>query len=75
MTTLEKIIFIADFIEPGRTKAPNLDKIRKESMIDLNRCVFMIIRDTLQYLKDCGSHIDERSEETYQYYKSITNMN
>jgi nicotinate-nucleotide adenylyltransferase len=75
MTTLEKIIFIADFIEPGRTKAPNLDKIRKESMIDLNRCVFMIIRDTLQYLKDCGSHIDERSEETYQYYKAITNMN
>lgn len=75
MTVLEKIIFIADFIEPGRSKAPNLDKIRKEAMIDLNRCVFMIIRDTLQYLRDSGEHIDKRSEETYQYYKSITNMN
>lgn len=74
MTTLEKIIFVADFIEPGRNKAPNLDKIRKESMIDLNRCVFMIIRDTLEYLKDIGEHIDIRSVETYNYYKNITNM-
>lgn len=74
MTTLEKIIFIADFIEPGRSKAPNLDKIRKEAMIDLNRCVYLILRDTLQYLKDCGEHIDGRSEETYQYYRSITNI-
>ena len=74
MTLLEKIIFVADFIEPGRTKAPNLDKIRRESMIDLNRCVCMIARDTLAYLRDSGAHVDHRTEETYEYYRSITNL-
>jgi len=74
MTVLEKIIFISDFIEPGRTKAPNLDKIRRESMIDLNRCVCMIARDTLQYLQDTKAIIDQRTIDTYEYYKSITNM-
>ncbi len=74
MSLLEKIIFIADFIEPGRSKAPNLDRIRKEAGLDLNRCVCMIARDTLQYLRENGSHVDERTEETYEYYKSITNL-
>lgn len=74
MTLIEKIIFIADFIEPGRSKAPNLDRIRKEAGIDLNRCVCMIARDTLQYLHEIGAHVDARTENTYEYYKSITNL-
>ena len=74
MTMLEKIIFIADFIEPGRTKAPNLDRIRREAMLDLNRCVCMIARDTLQYLQESKAVVDQRTVDTYEYYKSITNM-
>ncbi len=74
MTLLEKIIFIADYIEPGRSKAPNLDRIRREAGLDLNRCVCMIARDTLQHLKEIGAHIDQRTEETFEYYKNITNM-
>ena len=74
MSLLEKIIFIADFIEPGRSKAPNLDRIRKEAGLDLNRCVCMIARDTLQYLRESGAHVDSRTEDTYEYYKSITNL-
>lgn len=74
MSLIEKIIFIADFIEPGRNKAPNLDRIRKEAGLDLNRCVCMIARDTLQYLRENGAHIDQRTEKTYEYYKAITNL-
>ncbi len=74
MTELEKIIFIADFIEPGRNKAPNLDKIRKEANIDLNRTVCMIARDTLVYLREKGVHIDQRTVETYEFYHRITNI-
>lgn len=74
MSLLEKIIFIADYIEPGRSKAPNLDRIRRESALDLNRSICMIARDTLQHLKETGAHIDPRSEETCEYYRSITNM-
>ena len=74
MTLLEKIIFIADYIEPGRSKAPNLEKIRREAQIDLNRCICMIARDTLQHLRETGAHVDKRTEETYEYYRSLTNM-
>lgn len=74
MTLLEKIIFIADYIEPGRSKAPNLDKIRRESMLDLNRCICMIVRDTLQHLRETGVHVNRLTEETYEYYRSLTNM-
>ncbi|MCI8566072.1 MAG: nicotinate (nicotinamide) nucleotide adenylyltransferase [Lachnospiraceae bacterium] len=74
MSLLEKIIFIADYIEPGRSKAPNLDKIRREAALDLNRCVCMIARDTLQHLREIGSHVDKKTEETYEYYHSLTNV-
>lgn len=74
MTLLEKIIFVADYIEPGRSKAPNLDRIRREAGLDLNRCICMIARDTLQHLRETGAHVDSRTEETYEYYRSITNM-
>ena len=29
MTMLEKIVYIADYIEPARNKAPNLTEVRK----------------------------------------------
>lgn len=74
MTLLEKIVFIADYIEPGRSKAPNLDKIRREAMLDLNRCICMIARDTLQHLRERGAHIDPKTVETYEYYHTLTNM-
>lgn len=74
MSLIEKIIFISDFIEPGRSKAPNLDRIRKEAGLDLNRCVCMIARDTLEYLRGINAPIDKRTEETYEYYKTITNL-
>jgi len=51
MSVLDKIIFIADYIEPGRDKAPNLDRIREIAFKDLNACMAQILRDTLIYLK------------------------
>ena len=35
MTMLDKIIYIADYIEPNRKEAPNLDRIRK--LVDYNQ--------------------------------------
>ena len=34
--TLEKIIYIADFIEPNRNILPDMDIIRKEAYTDLD---------------------------------------
>lgn len=68
MSLLEKIIFTADYIEPGRNQAPNLDKIRRMAFEDLDRALVMILEDTLAYLKDTGGEMDPMTEKTYEYY-------
>ena len=71
MTLMEEIIFLADYIEPMRQKAQNLDVIRKQAFIDLDRAVMMTLRDTLQYLKSGDSELDENTELSYYYYSEL----
>ena len=72
MTDLEKIIFIADYIEPNRDKAPHLDELRAMAMTDMDHTVVEILRGTLRYLQDIRAKIDGASIQTYDYYKKIT---
>ena len=69
MTLLEKILFIADYIEPGRDKAPHLDEIRTAAFDDLDTALRMILKDTLDYLKKGEKPIDEMTQLTYDFYK------
>lgn len=69
MTLLDKIIYIADFIEPGRSEAPNLSKVRKLAFQDLDKCLFRILEDSLAYLHTRDLSIDPLTEKTYLYYK------
>lgn len=69
MNTLDKIIFIADYIEPNREKAPNLKKIRKLAFKDLDKALLQILSDTLEYLKDKGGELDPLTMQTYEYYQ------
>jgi len=75
MSLLDKIIFIADYIEPGRDKAPNLDKVREIAFKDLNVCMAQILRDTLIYLKKGHGNIDPTTELTYEFYKQYEEDN
>lgn len=68
MSKLEKIIFIADYIEPGRKEAPGLPEIRKLAFEDLDKTMIRILEDTLTYLKSGKGEIDPQTNETYQYY-------
>lgn len=75
MSLLDKIVFIADFIEPNRNKADNLDQVRLLAFEDLDRTIRKILGDTLKYLdssRDKDS-IDPRTVETYEYYKQEAN--
>lgn len=45
MTLLEKIVYIADYIEPKRDKAPNLAIVRKLAFQDLDECMYKILGD------------------------------
>ncbi len=69
MSVLEKIVFVADYIEPGRKNAPGLQEIRKLAFEDLDECLYRILEDTLSYLRSQNGDIDPMTENTYQYYK------
>ena len=71
MSVLEKIIFIADYIEPGRKSAPNLTEIRKLAFTDLDKAMLVILADTLSYLKTTGMPIDQKTQMTYDYYLKL----
>lgn len=68
MDLLGRILYIADFIEPHRKKLPNMDEVRKEAFIDLNKTIVMVIQSKLEYLKSKSDVIDEKTAETYEYY-------
>lgn len=69
MSILDKIIYIADYIEPGRDKAQNLEKVRKLAFLDLNVCMAQILCDTLTYLSSRGGAIDPATQRTYEFYR------
>ncbi len=72
MSMLEKIIYISDYIEPGRKQAPNLKEVRKLAFQNLDAALLKILEDTLQYLKETGSETDPMTQETYDYYKNAS---
>lgn len=69
MSLLEKIIFVADYIEPGRKKAPNLEEIRRLAFRNLDEAMIKILEDTLSYLDGSGGEVDPMTETTLRYYK------
>ncbi len=69
MSTLDKIIYIADYIEPGRCEAPNLGKIRQLAFEDLNECLYRILADSLDYLAKKDAILDPMTKKTFEYYK------
>ena len=71
MSLLEKIVYISDYIEPMRDKAPNLPKVRKIAFEDLDECMYEILKDTLEYLEENPKEIDSTTRDAYVYYKDL----
>lgn len=71
MSTLDKIIYIADYIEPGRPELPNMSTVRRLAFQDLNECVGRILEDSLIYLESKNIPLDPITERTYRYYKDL----
>ncbi len=71
MSLLEKIIFVSDYIEPGRFTAKNLPLIRKMAFSDIDEALLKILYDTLLYLNSTGNTVDPMTQKTYEYYKRL----
>jgi predicted HD superfamily hydrolase involved in NAD metabolism len=72
MALLEKIVFVADYIEPNRSvkRIPELNSIRTLAFQDLDTAVSEILKNTLQYLGKKGQEIDNLTVDAYKYYKN-----
>ena len=69
MSLLEKIIFIADYIEPNRAHIPQIDSIRRIAFTDIDKAVALACKNTIDYLNGSSGKIDRITIETYDYYK------
>lgn len=49
MTLLEKVIYVADYIEPNRA-FPGVDEVRKLAETDLNQALIQSIKNTMVFL-------------------------
>lgn len=56
MSRLERVVFLADYIEPGRVH-PGVERVREAARDDLDRAVLLALDQTIVYLVDRGALI------------------
>ena len=72
MTDLEKIIYIADYMEANRKSLKNMELIRKMAFTDLNGCLCQVMKSTIHYLETKNAVIDDITLSAYAFYKNTT---
>lgn len=71
MTTLEKITYIADYIEPNRTDFVGLTEGRELAYKDLDLAMEFMLGTILDYIGGQGKVPDPVSLKAYEYFKEI----
>ena len=73
MDPISLIIFISDYIEPGRNHSPKLDEFRRLAKENLEKCAACILEETLLYLDSRPGNkvkaVDPTTKQSYEYYK------
>lgn len=67
MTPLEKVIFLADYIEPNRS-FPGVDEVRKLAKTDLNYACLTALKNTIRYLLEKEVTIYPGTLAAYNYF-------
>lgn len=57
MSRLEKVVYLADAIEPGRNY-PGVEELRRLAYEDLDRACLFSFRHTIEYVKSKGQYLD-----------------
>lgn len=66
MSLLEKVVFIADAIEPNR-KYPGVEKLRKLAREDLDRACLASLENTISFVESKGDYLDPDTLEARDY--------
>ena len=70
MTKLEKIVYIADYIEPHREKFEGLEEARRLAYSDLDMAIKVILEQTIDFVKQRGRLLHPLSLEALDYYQT-----
>lgn len=68
MSLLEKIIWLADYIEPNR-RTPGVDEVRMEAFRDLDKALEMALEHSLQYMEQMGFAPHPATREALAFLK------
>ncbi len=68
MSTLEKLIFLADMLEPSRD-FPHVEELRALFWQNLDDCLFAALAYQVEYLKRTGKPVYALTERAYQFIK------
>lgn len=72
MTSVEKIVYLADYIEPGRS-FPKVDEVRSLSHENLDKSLMLAMNNTIIYLIEKGWEIDINTIMARNYICSYLN--
>lgn len=75
MSDIQKIIYISDYTEPLRQNIENHNYYLKLAYTDLNKCVYEITKNTINYLKVKNKYIHKKTYEVFNYYSQFGDKN
>ena len=72
MTVLEQIVYLADYMEPGRNHptTPTLDELRKIAFQNLDEATYLVSKNSIHYFETTGKTVDPMTYQVYEYYKN-----
>ena len=68
MTTLEKIIYLADYMEPNRD-FDGVEELRRLTYADLDEAMYLGLQMTAEQLRSRGSEIDEHTLSAMGFFE------
>lgn len=72
MSTMQKIIYVADFIEPNREMiVKRIENYREMAFVDLDKAVYMISDSIVEHLSSKGEDFDPATLRTRDFYKKL----
>lgn len=73
MSLLEKIVFLADYIEPGR-KFPGVEEVRQYAKLDINLAVLKAMNNTITFLLSQNQKVYPLALEAYNYMVDLVKL-
>ncbi len=73
MSLIEKAVHLADHMEPLRDypAKPSLTEIRRLAFTEPDKAVYLLNKNTIEYLERKGGIISPTSYATYEYYRNL----